>query len=114
MSLPVELRTRVEQKLAGFCRDRVPERARGQVRLGYKIRGNHVTLIEERIAYLEPGEWIAIPVAQFRFDPADSLWRLFWPDRNARWHEYWDLDPARDFGLLLAEVDEDPTGVFWG
>ena len=114
MPLSENLRARVEERMARFCRERVPEHARHQVRLSYKLWGNHVTLIEERIAFLEPGVWVDIPVAQFRFDPDDSLWRLYWSDRNNRWHAYWDVDPARDLEPLLAEVDEDPTGIFWG
>jgi len=28
--------------------------------------------------------------------------------------EYWDFDPSKDFADLLAEVEADPTGIFWG
>ena len=29
-------------------------------------------------------------------------------------HLYYDLNPQRDFEMLLKEVDDDPTGIFWG
>jgi hypothetical protein len=35
-------------------------------------------------------------------------------DRNSRWFLYDDVAPSRDVGPLLAEIDEDPTGIFWG
>ena len=42
------------------------------------------------------------------------LTTLYAADRNSRWFEYWDFDPSRDFADLLAEVEADPTGIFWG
>jgi hypothetical protein len=82
--------------------------------MSYKIRGGNVTLIEQRQAFLQPGTWVDIPVAQFRYRPADGTWMLYWPDRNSRWHEFTDVDPSEDFGVLLREVDEDTIGIFWG
>jgi len=38
-------------------------------------------------------------------------WTLWWPDRNNRWEQYSDIDPARDVGPLLREIDEDPTAL---
>jgi hypothetical protein len=104
----------VEHRLTKHCHDRVPEHARQQVRLSYRIRGNYVTLMEHRPDFWEPDRWVDIPVAQFRFRPEGSRWYLYYPDRNVRWHKYYDLDPSEDLDDLLREVDEDPTGIFWG
>jgi len=35
-------------------------------------------------------------------------------DRNSKWHVYDEIEPATDFESLLQEVDDDPTGIFWG
>ncbi len=114
MPLPKEMRDKVEQRLAQYCQERVPEHLRDRVRATYKIRGGYVTLTEQRLVYLQPATWVDIPVAQFRFRPADETWMLYWPDRNTRWHEYYDVDRTEDLEDLLREVDEDPTGIFWG
>jgi hypothetical protein len=53
-------------------------------------------------------------VAQLRFDEAETTWTLWWPDRNERWNRYRDLDATSDLDVLPAEIDEDPTGIFWG
>lgn len=43
-----------------------------------------------------------------------KAWTLWWADRNERWDRYWDMDPTPDVDELLREIDEDPTGIFWG
>jgi hypothetical protein len=35
-------------------------------------------------------------------------------DSSDRWWLYDDAEPAPDVEQLLAVVDEDPTGIFWG
>ena len=107
-------RDRVERRLREYCEERIPERVRHQLRLSYKIRGNYVTLVEERPGIMDREKWVDIVVAQFRFNPEDSMWRLYWADRNSRWHEYLEVFPTDDLEDLLREVDEDPTGIFWG
>ena len=39
---------------------------------------------------------------------------LLWADRNSKWHIHESLHPTRSIDPLLAEVDRDPTGIFWG
>jgi hypothetical protein len=114
MALPPLVRQLVEAKLGSFCASRIPEHARHQVRLGFGIRGNSVTLYEERVTFFKPGEWVRIRVAQLRYAPEDRSWTLYWRDRNDRWHEYSDLDPTSDLTAVLAEIDADPTCIFWG
>ncbi len=53
-------------------------------------------------------------IAQLRFDPDSDTWSLYCCDRNERWFPYFDTDPSRDVRPLLAEIDADPTGIFWG
>lgn len=54
-----------------------------------------------------------MPSAQFRFDPGHLVWTLYWADRNGRWHMYNDVTPTPDLADLLAEVNADPTGIFF-
>jgi hypothetical protein len=114
MAIPVLLKKRIELRLANYCEARIPPRVRGQIRLGFRFRGHSVTLFEERPLLRDMDHWIESVVAQFRYDPETIQWRLYCADRNSRWHVYWDLDPSLDFDRLLKEVDDDPTGIFWG
>jgi hypothetical protein len=99
-----------------WCRDRVPERARHQVRVECEVSGRDVTIVERRPPWAQDadGDWMRSPVARLRYLKSRSVWQLYWPDRNARWHEYSDLPFAHDVEELLTEVDRDPMAIFWG
>ena len=114
MSLPLPVRQLVDAKLTRFYERRLPAHVRGQIRLSHGIRGNSVTMIEARPVFRNPHEWSELKVAQFRCDPETRAWTLYWADRNGRWHPYYDIEPSTDLDDLLREVDEDPTGIFWG
>jgi hypothetical protein len=102
-------------RIRRFCEGRVPDRFRDQVRVEAQVRGTSVTICERRSLGRDdaPTQWSRMRVAQLRFDPDSSLWTLHWPDRNSRWHPYADLDPGA-VHELLAEIDDDPTCIFWG
>ncbi|MCA1678124.1 MAG: DUF3024 domain-containing protein [Actinobacteria bacterium] len=51
---------------------------------------------------------------RFRYDPPERTWSLYCRDRHERWFRYDSIEPARSVVPLLTEVDEDPTGIFWG
>jgi hypothetical protein len=104
----------VETQLSKYCSDRIPSQALNQVRLSFRIRGNNVTLFEERPAFRYPSNWVTIHIAQFRFDEDTKKWTLYCADRNSRWNLYERVKPSADFFNLLKEVDKDPTGIFWG
>ena len=114
MGLPKDLNEKIEETLRNFCDKRVPEHVRNEIRLTFSIRGSSVLLSEERPRWNNPSEWLSSKVAQFRFDPETMKWSLHCRDRNERWHNYNLIRPTKDFSVLLAEVDRDPTGIFWG
>jgi len=114
MSLTEFTKRLVESKLSSYCEQRVPLHVRDRVKLAFKIRGNSVTLFEQRTAYREKTRWIDIPIAQFRFNTSRFLWTLYCMDRNSKWHEYLPAASTKDFDALLKEVEKDPTGIFWG
>lgn len=117
MALPEPVRTRAQTELGTYCSQRLPDRVRDQVRLEHEFRGNAATLIERRVPWhpaMEGQPWTRMPIAQFRYDVGSDRWTLYWPDRNSRWHLDDNVDPSPDIASLLAEVDRDPTGIYWG
>jgi hypothetical protein len=60
------------------------------------------------------GTWLRVNVARLRYDTASMLWTLHWSDSNSRWHPYEFERPTKHIERLLAEIDEDPTCIFFG
>jgi hypothetical protein len=112
--LPSNTRLRVEVMLASYCAERVPASLRHQIRVGYRIRTTAVTLFQERLA--DPGRWTKLVIAQLRYNPDLHHWKLYSTDRRSlgRWHRYDLAPPAPSIEPLLAEIDHDPIGIFWG
>jgi hypothetical protein len=106
-------------QITRWCQQRVPAHVRDKVSVEHRVRGRTVTIVERRRPWspaLGP-EWTTMPVAQLRYappPPAGGRWRLYWADRNRRWHLLDDVLPAATPASLLAELDADPTGIFWG
>jgi len=114
MAIPEAVKIVVESSLISFIEQRVPARARDEVDLSYRFRGNSVTIYEDRPVFFTRTEWTKMAIAQFRYDSEQRTWTLYYADRNSRWHQYFDVEPSEDFEQLLQEVHEDPTGIFWG
>jgi len=99
-----------------WCAARTPEHARHQVRVECEVAACHVTIIERRAPWradLGP-EWTSVPVARLRYAAATKSWTLYGRDRNLRFHSYDELAPSSRIDDLLAEIDRDPAGIFWG
>ncbi len=105
---------RVSKLLRQYCEDRVPAHVRDKLELRFRFEGNSIILHERRPAWNHPGEWVEPPVAKFRFFVGRQEWALYWRDRHQRWKSYDLIAPSLQFEELLAEVDADPTGIFWG
>jgi DUF3024 family protein len=98
-----------------FCEARIPEQHRDEVRLECACRGNTITIHERRAPWNpELPDWTSLKVAQLRFDPALGRWSLYCRDSNERWWAYEDIGTSASVDPLLAEIDADPTGIFWG
>jgi Protein of unknown function (DUF3024) len=99
-----------------WCAERVPDHARTQVRVDCEIAPRALTIVERRAPWqpdLAP-EWTSLPIARLRYTAANQTWTLYWRDRNSRFHHYDLLAPSARIDDLLAELERDPTGIFWG
>jgi hypothetical protein len=116
MPLPADVRDTAVAQLERYCEQRVPEDSRDALRLELGVRGDAITIVERRPPWRADfgPEWSSSPVAQLRYDANARLWSLHYPDSNGRWWLYDDADPAGDVGPLLAAIDEDRSGIFWG
>ena len=97
-----------------YCEQRVRPEIRDKLRYDVETRGNSITIFECRPPWREDfgPEWTRMKIAQFRFE--DGLWSLFWANRSERWLEYPDAEPSTDIGDLIAALNDDVSGCFFG
>lgn len=114
MALAEMQKAQVNRQLTAFCSSRVPVAVRAKLRTGFRIDGSAVILFEERLAFRPPHDWQEMVVARFTYVATRREWQLYCQHRDLRWHRYQALPAASSFAKLLAEVDADPTGIFWG
>lgn len=95
---------------------RVPQHARHQVRVEVETSDRAVTIVERRVPWQADfgPDWSRFPIARLRYTKSRGEWTLYWRDRNLKFHRYDFSEPTKDVSELLAEIDRDPTGIFWG
>ena len=96
--------------------DGLPDAARDKIRYEVDLTATTVTILECRPPWRPDygPNWTRFPIARLRYTKTRRQWSLYWRDRNLRFHLY-ELAPASSsVEDLLAEVDRDPTGIFWG
>lgn len=105
---------RVQLLLDNYCENKIPAHLRNQVKVSYEIRGNNVTLYEERPYYKDPPKWRKSVVAQFRYNPEEKKWAIYWERHTGKWYKYEEAETSLNLEVLIKIMDEDKFGVFWG
>jgi hypothetical protein len=82
-----------------WCQQRIPASLEDEIQVEHRVRGRTVTIVERRPPWSPAlgSEWTTMPIAQLRYappPPAGGRWRLYWADRNHRWHLMDDVAPA--------------------
>ena len=104
------------REVEAYCESRVPEDLRADLRIECTRRGRSITIVERRSPWnpdLTP-EWSAVKVAQLRYDEPAGAWSLHCSDSHGQWHVFDHVRPSRTVQPLLAVIEDDPTGIFWG
>jgi hypothetical protein len=116
MALPSEVLDPAIPLIATFCATKVPAEHGDKLRIEYGVRGNTITIYECRPPWRKEigPDWTRMRVCTFEWDPGTRLWTLYAHDRNDRRLEYPFTEPAPDLASLLRDLDNDPTGIFWG
>jgi hypothetical protein len=103
-------------KIRRYCEGRVPTRLRDRIRIELDVRGRSVTIFECRPPSTPEigSDWTRFPIARLRRVAARGVWMLYWRDSDLRWHLYDRVAPSPHVDPLLAEIEADPTSIFWG
>ena len=104
------------RRVRRWCDARVPEHVRDELRVEVDLAPRHLTIVETRPPWRADfgPDWTRSPIARLRFTKATGMWELLWCDRNSRFHRYDLVEPTPRIEDLLAEVERDPTAIFWG
>jgi Protein of unknown function (DUF3024) len=105
---------RVIKVFSAYCETKVPHHISDQFRVEFELRGNEVKLFEFRPYRLDKSKWISHKVARLKKEIDTNTWYLYYADRNERWHLFEPYPSDKDIEKLLAEVEKDSTGIFWG
>ncbi len=86
------------------------------MRVECELGDRQVTVMERRAPWRGGAaeEWSSLPVARLRYTKASGTWTLYWRDRHSRFHRYQPVGPTNDIAVLIAELERDPTCIFWG
>lgn len=85
------------------------------MRVEVDVADRHLTIVECRPPRGDFGpERTRSPIARLRYTKATRMWSLYWHDHNQRFHAYDGVPATESVEELLAEVERDPTAIFWG
>ena len=110
-----ELELKRIDKTLGSIRRRLsrPEHA-DKVRFVFEVDGHIVSIYEERPPWDGVGEWTRTGIARFRYTRTRGRWTLYWMRRDLKWHAYDPDAMPGDLESLVALVNEDRYGAFFG
>lgn len=80
------------------------------------VADRHLTVLECRVPWRagSRAEWTRFPIVRFHYVKARREWSTYWRDRNLKFHRYDPFPPTSALDDLLAAVDADRSGIFWG
>jgi hypothetical protein len=105
---------RIEEALGELCKRRTPPELKAKVSLEFRIKGHDVTLFERRPNWDGTPGHTESAVAKLKFTRGTGKWRLFWQRADLKWHAYKARSSRGNLLELVAEVDDDPYGCFFG
>lgn len=109
MAIPEMEMAKVVKRLDAYC-EKMPSRQGNEVRYGWRVRGNHVSVSEERPNWKGlPGEVTVNEVARFRYDPVADRWTLRWRDGKGRLQAYEAPEEIRSFERLVDAFETGPV-----
>jgi hypothetical protein len=109
----IELK-KIDRFVGGLCRKRTPEKYKNELKFEYRIKGHDVEIIEIRPFWKNPTEMTELSVAKLKFNRAKNIWVLFWKRASGKWQKYEPSKDKKDLAGLVAEIDHDEFGCFFG
>jgi hypothetical protein len=99
-----------------WAADKTPPEHRHEMRVEIDETLRGLTILDCRPLWSDrtDSEWTRMPIARLAYSKQAAEWTLYYADSNDRFHRYIDCAPSKHVSDLLAEIDADPTCIFWG
>ena len=104
----------IENTVGKMCKQRSTARLSDYLRTVYVVKGHDVTVYEERSRWNKPREWTSEGIVKFKYIKDQDVWTLYRMRQDLKWHLYEPLPESRTIERLVAEVDKDLHGAFFG
>ena len=104
----------IENTVGNMCKRRSPVHLRDQLRTVFVVKEHDVTVYQERPRCNNPGEWTTSGIAKFKYIRNQDVWQLYWMRQDLKWHSYGPFPESTRIDRLVAEVDKDFHGAFFG
>jgi len=104
----------IEKTVGGLCRRRTRPEAKSKLSIEYSVKSHDVTVFERRPRWDGHPGHTESGVAKLKFNRATGRWRLLWQRADMKWHAYKARSVRGELSKLVAEIDEDPYGCFFG
>ena len=105
-----------ENDVRKWAEEKTPPEFRDQMRVEVDETPRGLTIFDCRPPWSEHvgTEWSRNPIARLTYTKQSGEWTLYFADHNSRFHRYPEFAPRKHVAHLLAEIDADPTCIFWG
>ena len=93
---------------------RPPVHIRPKLDIRADINGSEVVIYHLRPHFQDPKKILELPFAKTKWVDSHQVWRLYWMRASGKWNAYEPFPEAKTIEAILAEVDRDPYGCFFG
>ncbi len=105
---------RIKKAVGGLCDRRNRPDLKSELSLEYRVKGHDVIVFERRPKWDGSLGHMETDVAKLKFARSSGAWRLLWMRADLKWHAYKPTTPSTNLLALVAEIDADPYGCFFG
>lgn len=105
---------RIDRTVGDLCRRKTRPEFADKLRFECEVHGHTVSIWEVRPSWDGVGDHTRMGVARFRLLRSRDEWQLYWMRRDLEWHRYGPAGSNPDLAALVAIVEADECGAFFG
>lgn len=101
-------------RIRGWCEKRSPQNSKSELVIEPEFDGDDAHVLERRAPWQPDGQWSSLRAATLHYEPSGMTWALRAYDSDERSRPYTRRGLGTSLDDVLDELDDDPTGLFWG